>query len=121
MADYDDYTPVATDEEEERRRYAYPPAEPVSSSPSAPAPDSPSSSLAVMAPPVTAPMMGSVEDLEARASSPRAAMAPPIESARPLHTARQQLSTMDAAGPTPVQPLHGWKKALDIAGQLFAP
>src|SRR5205807_6939584 len=118
MSDYDDYTPVATDEEEERRRYAYPPAEPVSSAPSvsAPAADSPSASLAVMAPPLTAPMMGSTEDLESRAGAKSYPVIGATQPTQSQYPAAESAEKLRAQGPPE---LHGWKKALDIAANVF--
>lgn len=60
---------------------------------------------------------GSTADLEARAEQPHPYA--PVES--PASPAQVRLSALTAKGAPPVEPLHGWKKALDIAAQFTRP
>lgn len=103
----DDYAPVVSDDEEEQRRRM----------------------LAPNYPPVTtpnlgeqkfqsAPALGSTEDLEQGAHNARHAYAPVEPTPSP---AAQRVNDLTSKGMPPVQPLHGWKKALDVVGQTLAP
>lgn len=118
---YDDYAPVTTpeDEEEERRRAEgdYPPVGPpvLPGSPAAGASVIPAYAKAPeMSPPaVAAPSPSGMKDLAPTNATP------PVAPVQPPAQAR--LRALTDKGAPPVQPLHGWKKALDIAGQIAAP
>jgi hypothetical protein len=114
MAWDEDYAPViAPDEEEEKKRnflnYApVLPPEPKQGIPYDYAPAEPKQTLAAAAPPVsTAPV----------------APAPitPVEPKATATPAEQRMQALITKGAPPVEPLHGWKKALDIAAQTFKP
>lgn len=105
MADDLDYAPAISPEDEEeqkRKQYGdYPPPTPAKAAASddPPAPNLPSPQI---------------KDLNMSATpAPMPTLAPT--------PAQSRLKTLTDQGAPPVQPLHGWKKALDIAGQVLAP
>jgi hypothetical protein len=111
VAYYDyDYAPVMRPEEDEEEagRSLYPYLYPAVGAPDAGAPDS-------------APAPEPKTAKPARPDSAEAGPPPASPQAPTLRPAQARLSALAEQGAPAVQPLHGFKKGLDIVGQILAP